>query len=409
MPLFLRISYGTEAYPEKVARRLRAVNIAAWSIAATTLFFAGLRFLDPRSEMLSRALANLGATLVLASVPLLHRFGPLVAPLTLIGFVYLFLIYVVMQVGMDGGAWLAYLSAAALAMLLVGTERLWLCIALCAIAAFIVICLQTFVPDNTGLLSDKSLFFGNFIFNVLANMTLIFVIVYYAVGQIARAEAAAEREFQRSEELLANILPRDVAERLKLQSGKIIADRFENASVLFLDLAGSTALASHLSPDLFVSFLNEIFTRLDDMVQRFGLEKIKTTGDGYMVVSGVPTPNPHHSEIILDFALAIQHELGNLTDQDRRPIPFRIGVESGPVVGGIVGTRKFFYDVWGDTVNVASRMESTCIPGKIQIGPGIAASINDKFTLIERGAIEVRGKGSMRTWFLAGRAKSGSA
>nr|QIO32985.1 hypothetical protein HAP40_14820 [Bradyrhizobium sp. 1(2017)] len=264
MPLLPRISYGTEAYSEKVARRLRAVNIAAWSIAAATLFFAILRFLDPRPEMLSRALANLGATLVLASVPLLHRFGPLVAPLTLIGFVYLFLIYVVMQVGMDGGAWLAYLSAAALAMLLVGTERLWLCIALCAIAAFIVICLQTLVPDNTGLLSDKSLFFGNFIFNVLANMALIFVIVYYAVGQIARAEAAAEREFQRSEELLVNILPRDVAERLKLQSGKIIADRFENASVLFLDLAGSTALASHLSPDLFVSFLNDMFTRLDD-------------------------------------------------------------------------------------------------------------------------------------------------
>ena len=115
---------------------------------------------------------------------------------------------------MDGGAWLGYLSAAALAMLLVGTERLWLCIALCAIAAFIVICLQTLVPDNTGLLSDKSLFLGNFVFNVLVIVPLIFVIVYHAVRQIARAEAAAEREFQRSEELLANILPRDVAERL---------------------------------------------------------------------------------------------------------------------------------------------------------------------------------------------------
>jgi adenylate cyclase len=403
VPLLPGIAYGTEAYPENIARRLRAVNIAAWSIALGTLFFAILRFLDPRPEMLPRALVNLAATFVLASLPLLHRFGSLVAPLALIGFVYVFLIYVVTQVGMDGGAWLAYLSAAALAMLLIGTERLWLCIALCAVAALIVICLQTFVPDNTGLLSDKSLFLGNFVFNILANMTLIFMIVYYAVGQIARAEAAAEREYKRSEELLENILPRDVAERLKHQPSKTIADSFDNASVLFLDLAGSTALASHLSPELLVSLLNDIFTRLDDMVQRFGLEKIKTTGDGYMVVSGVPIPSSHHAAKIADFALAIQHELGNLTDHNGEPTSFRIGIESGPVVAGIVGRRKFFYDVWGDTVNVASRMESTCVAGKIQIGPNIARSLKDNFILVERGNIEVRGKGFMQTWFLTAR------
>ena len=112
-------------------------------------------------------------------------------------------------------------------MLLVGTERLWLCIALSAIAATIVICLQIYVPDNTGLLSDKSLFLGNFVFNIVANITVLFMVVYYAVGQIARAEAAAEREYQRSEQLLANILPRDIAERLKLRQNKIIADRFD--------------------------------------------------------------------------------------------------------------------------------------------------------------------------------------
>ena len=121
----------------------------------------------------------------------------------------------------------------------------------------------------------------------------------------------------------ANILPRDIAERLELRQNKIIADRFENASVLFLDLAGSTALASHLSPEALVTFLNMIFTRLDDMVDRFGLEKIKTTGDGYMVVSGVPNLNPRHAEVIADFALAIQREFRNLTDPDGEPIPFR--------------------------------------------------------------------------------------
>ena len=401
--LFPDIAYGTEAYPEKIARRLRAVNIAAWSMALGTLFFATLRFLDPRPEMLSRAFANLGATLFLASLPLLHRFGPLAAPLTLIGFVYAFLIYVVTQVGMDGGSWLAYLSAAAVSMLLVGTERPWLCVALCAIAGAIVICLQIYVPDNTGLLSDKSLFLGNFVFNIAANITIIFVVVYYAVGHMARAEAAAEREHQRSEQLLANILPQGIAGRLKVRQNKIIADRYDDASVLFLDLAGSTALASHLSPEALVTFLNMIFTRLDDLVERFGLEKIKTTGDGYMVVSGVPSPNPGHAETIAEFALAVVREFADLTDPDGEKVPFRIGIESGPVVAGVVGTRKFFYDVWGDTVNVAARMEQTSIVGRIQAGPNIAPSLERKFVLADRGEIDIRGKGPMRTWFLVGR------
>ena len=399
-----RIDFGTEGYSEKVARRLRAVNIAAWSVASAATFFAVLRFIDPRPEMLSRAIINVLAAIVLASIPLLHRFGPLAAPLMLIVFVYAFLIYVVTQVGMDGGAWLAYLSASALGMLLVGIERVWLCIGLSAVAAAIIIALQITVPDNTGLLSDRSLFLGNFVFNVITNNALLFAIVYYAVRQIARAEAKAEFEYKRSETILSNILPRSVADRLKEQNTAVIADRYEKASVLFADLAGFTALASDTAPDDLVRFLNRVFSRLDGTVEHHGLEKIKTSGDAYMVVSGVPEPRDDHAEALADFAIAIREELKGLVDPKGQAIPVRIGIESGAVVAGVVGTRKFFYDVWGDTVNVASRMESTSQIGQIQVGPGSYELLKHGFILEERGLTEVRGKGRMPTWFLIGRA-----
>ena len=398
-----RIGFGTEGYSEKVARRLRAVNIAAWSIAAAVAFFAVLRFADPRPEMLPRAIINAVAAMVLASIPLLHRYGPLAAPLTLIAFVYAFLIYVVSQVGMDGGAWLAYLSASALGMLLIGIERVWLCAGLSAVAAAIVIGLQITMPDNTGLLSDKSLFLGNFVFNVLVNMALLFAIVFYAFRQIARAEAKAEFEHQRSETILSNILPRSVADRLKENSTAVIADRYEDASVLFADLAGFTALASKTTPGDLVLFLNEVFTWLDGQVERHGLEKIKTSGDAYMVVSGVPEPRDDHAEALADFAIAVQEQLKGLADPAGLAIPVRIGMESGAVVAGVVGTRKFFYDVWGDTVNIASRMELTGQIGKIQIGPGCRELLKHSFELEARGLTEVRGKGPMPTWFLLGR------
>jgi adenylate cyclase len=222
--------------------------------------------------------------------------------------------------------------------------------------------------------------------------------------QIARAEAKVEFEYQRSETLLSNILPRSVADRLKAQSTAVIADRYEQASVLFADLAGFTALAGHTAPDDLVRFLNKIFTRLDVMAERYGLEKIKTSGDAYLVVSGVPEPRDDHAEALADFAIAIREELKGLVDPDGMAIPVRIGIESGPVVAGVVGTRKFLYDIWGDTVNVASRMESTDEIGKVQVGPGGYELLKHRFILEERGTIEVRGKGLMPTWFLIARA-----
>jgi adenylate cyclase len=167
-------------------------------------------------------------------------------------------------------------------------------------------------------------------------------------------------------------------------------------------MAGFTARASDTEPADLVRFLNGVFTRLDALVERHGLEKIKTTGDSYMVVSGVPDRRPDHAEALAALALEIRDALAGLIDPKGRPVPVRIGIASGPVVAGIVGSKKFFYDVWGDAVNTAARMEQTGEPGKIQVAPETREQLKERFQFEDRGVIEVRGKGQMRTWFLIG-------
>jgi adenylate cyclase len=226
--------------------------------------------------------------------------------------------------------------------------------------------------------------------------------VFYAVRAIARAEAAAEREFARSEALLTNILPPAIAARLKRANEPVIADSHAEASILFADLAGFTARAADTLPVKLVLFLNDLFTAFDQLVERYGLEKIKTTGDAYMVVSGVPAPRADHAEALARLALDMRAAVVRIAESSGRALSIRIGISSGPVVAGVVGTKKFFYDVWGDTVNVASRMESTGEPGKIQVSEATYVLLKDAFELEARGEIEVKGKGRMRTWFLTG-------
>jgi adenylate cyclase len=397
--LIPNIRYGTERYPEQVARRLRAANIAAWILAPGTAFFAVERFLDGSSHWKYTALV----ALVYASTPLLHRFGPLAAPFAFVGVGYTFIFWVSSIVGTDGGTYFFYSTAAALGILLIGAERAFLSAVLGAVAAGLIILLHIVVPRNTGVLPARSLFYGTFVPNVLASSAFLYGIVFYAVRQFTSAEERAEREHQRSEGLLVNILPPLVAERLKDRTESEIADAYPEASILFADMAGFTARASDTAPEELVRFLSSVYTRLDSLVGRHGLEKIKTTGDAYMVVSGVPEARPDHAGALADLALDMRHALIGLADPKGRAVPVRIGIASGPVVAGVIGTRKFFYDVWGDAVNTASRMESTGEAGKIQVAPKTHELLADRFELEERGVIEVRGKGPISTWFLIGR------
>ncbi|MDA9408746.1 adenylate/guanylate cyclase domain-containing protein, partial [Bradyrhizobium sp. CCBAU 45384] len=182
-----------------------------------------------------------------------------------------------------------------------------------------------------------------------------------------------------------------------------VADSYAEASILFADMASFTLRAADTTPEELVSFLNRVFSQLDGLVEQHELEKIKTSGDAYMVVGGVPAGRPDHLHALAGLALDMREALAGLVDGKGRAVPVRIGVATGPVVAGVVGTRKFFYDVWGDAVNVASRMESTGIPGQIQVTDKAYERLKDDFSFERRGPIDVKGKGEMQTWFLIGR------
>jgi adenylate cyclase len=403
--LLPNVRYGTERYPEKVARRLRAVNITAWLAAAIAGFFASLRLLSFSPELWMRGIVNALAALGFAMLPLLHRISPVAAPLAFVVAAFAFNFRVASQVGTDGGTWLYYLSAAALGILFLGTEHLLLTAAIAIAGGAMIVFVHLTIPPNTGLLPPRSLFFGNFLTNVVMNALILFAVVYYAFRQQERAEESAEREYARSESLLGNILPPKVAARLKERDAATIADRYDAASILFADMAGFTARESDTAPDALVGFLDEVFTKLDALVERHGLEKIKTTGDAYMVVSGMPEPRADHAEALAALALDMRDALAGLVDPKGRAVPVRIGLASRPVVAGVVGRKKFFCDVWGDTVNTAARMEQTAEPGTIQVAPQTRDLLAERFDLEERGAVDIRGKGSMRTWLLLGKTK----
>jgi adenylate cyclase len=286
---YLSIRYGTEHYPERVARRLRALNITTWIATGVSTGFAAAQVFDPTPGLWKIAAVNVLAVPLCASVPLLHRFGALAAPLALFFILYVGFFLIIALVGTGAGMQLYYLVGAALAVLFFGTEHILLGAILTAVSAAIVIILEVLVPYDTGL-ELPSMLFGTFIVTVIASCGTLFMIVCYAFHQTARAEATAQREYERSESLLVNILPAAVADRLKRRGDDVIADRYDDASILFADMAGFTDRASDMAPDELVKFLNGIFSEFDRLVDRHRLEKIKTTGDAYMVVSGVPLP-----------------------------------------------------------------------------------------------------------------------
>ncbi len=243
--------------------------------------------------------------------------------------------------------------------------------------------------DEIGQLGDN--------FNAMADTIQLHSENLEDLVQQRTRELVAEK--QTSERLLLNVLPGPIADRLKGGEG-LIVDRFESVSVLFADLVGFTAMASRTSPEGLVTMLNALFSMYDALAERHGLEKIKTIGDSYMVVAGIPQPVADSAKVIAEMALDMIDGLAEYSRAHGLDLSIRVGIHTGSVVAGVIGTKKFIYDLWGDTVNTASRMESTGVPGRVQVSEVTYQLLAERFTFEERGPIEVKGKGAMQVYLI---------
>jgi len=320
-----------------------------------------------------------------------HRFG-LIVNIMFVA-VYLLLLFETAALGglLESGITAVYVLALVVVALIAFGVRVatWWFVAFIAAVIYSVL-----IPnwiDPLYMLEDPIL---DSAFNLVVAGVVVFAVVVYFVRQ--------RDQFQKeSDDLLHNILPDEVVARLKTSSS-MIADSFDSASVLFADVVDFTPMSADMTPDELVGLLNSLFSTLDGFVEELDLEKIKTVGDEYMVASGIPSVRPNHAQAIADLALRIRDELVGAPINGHE-IRMRIGINSGPVVAGIIGTRKFAYDLWGDVVNTASRMESEGIEGSIQISEATYQLISEEFVCSPRGEISVKGKGKMRTYLLLSR------
>ena len=348
------------------------VWVAAINALVVALFIPLLVALQWKPRLFSLWVQLLLGIILLVSIPLAALQGGLVAS----GIDSIFTVAIVVMI---------------LILFGIRTAVLWF------VAFLVVVALTLLIPTWVDPLYPGETPEAEIAFNLVAFGLVMLLAMIYFVRQRDRFQ-------KESDDLLHNILPDEVAMRLKADEA-LIADDYESASVLFADMVGFTPMSAQMTPPQLIELLNDVFASFDAFVEELGLEKIRTVGDEYMVAAGVPTARPDHAQAIAELALRIRDHTA-ATQFDGHDITLRIGINSGPLVAGVVGTHKFSYDLWGDVVNVASRMESEGIPGSIQVTKATYELIRDQFVCEPRGVIAVKGKGDMNTYLLVARRDS---
>lgn len=385
---------GTDKYPPDTQRRLKIVNVISALIAMTTCIYAVQIAMSGDAAMLPVVYINLGLAALVAAVPLMHRFNDVAGCLLLVVAEFAALIGFAAYFGRTSGNTLQYVVAAAAPFVIFERRRLWLVLTIVATALLLHLYTWFTFPRSAALLQvDDKILQSLYIQGAITTFGLIAACVYYAFSLVERAKSETEV-------VLRNVLPDDVVERLKSKPNEPIADSFADASILFADVTGFVGLARRLGPERTVALLNHLVSAFDDVAQRHGVEKIKTIGDAYMVASGVPLPRADHAIVLARMALDMLGATRAVAASEGLDIEVRIGMSSGPMMAGVIGTKKFSYDVWGDPVNMASRLQALSAPGRILICPKCEEVLQPSFVLEPRGMVEIKGVGAQNLWYL---------
>jgi adenylate cyclase len=388
---------GTGGYPPDTQRRLKIVNVIAALIGFTTFIYAVHLGLTGDEAMRPVVYINLGLVFLVALVPLAHRFNDIAGSLLLVVAEFAALVGFAAYFGRTGGNTLQYVVAAAAPFVIFERRRLWLVIAIVISALLLHLYTWFKFPRSAAILQVSDDILGSlYIQGAITTFGLIAASVYYAFTLAERAKAETDT-------VLRNVLPDSVVERLKARPGESIADGFANASVMFADISGFVGLARRLGPERTVAVLNKLVSAFDDLAQRHGVEKIKTIGDAYMVASGVPLARQDHATALANMALDMITTAATVSKDAGVALNIRIGMASGPMMAGVIGTRKFSYDVWGDPVNLASRLEGASTPGRILVCPACFDALKHQFSLEPRGPLDIKGVGQQDAWFLTGK------
>ena len=385
---------GTQGYPPDTRRRLVVMNLVAYLIGFTTLGYAFQHSLLSYDKYQPVILLNLALVLTAFAVPFSHRFGDMCGGLIIIISEYCALITFTYYLGRDAGVHLQYFIAAAAAIVVFGTKRWWLTLPAVAIGIGLHLLAWFNFPQHSAIINaPPEVTDGIYAQAAISTGVLTAAAVYYAITLAEHAKAETDA-------LLRNILPDSIVERLKSEGSDVVADSFDEASILFADITGFVALARKLGAEKTVELLNNLVMRFDVLAAKHGVEKIKTIGDAYMVASGIPEPQEDHTQRLARMGLDMLAAVKDVRIETGLDLNVRVGLAAGPVMAGVIGTRKFSYDVWGDPVNMAARLESMSEPGKILICPGCFEKLSPEFQFELHGEIDIKGVGLQKAWFV---------
>ncbi|MBF9043705.1 guanylate cyclase [Rhodobacterales bacterium HKCCE4037] len=398
------IDYGTAGLRGPELRQRRTLNAISGLVPMSGLSYAALYLtLDP-AGLWHAALASLLFCLF-ALWPRIAERSELAA--WLFGAVMAVGVQAVLVwlLGQPSGLHLYFLSAPVIAVVCFGTARVGLLLALALICAAAMIYTEMYLPAPAPFMEvDEGLLAMLQSSAFLIVTGFVTLGVYVGFRHADEAERALEIEYARSEDLLYSLLPREIAARLKAEPEATIADSLPNVAIVFADIANFTPMSRRMAPEALVELLNTVFRRFDALADDHEMEKIKTIGDAYMVAAGMPNAVGDPAHRAANMALDMLEVARACSADLPEGVEIRLGLHVGPVVAGVIGSRKLFYDVWGETVNTASRMESHSAPGRILVTPAAHAQLGGDFAFEERGEIEVKGIGPLRTWWLVGRA-----